>query len=69
MDTLNLPFLTWCAIVGVMMLLIICRVVKHLNQTQRQAGHALLQSGSEREEFFIPGDPMACDDDLCDDED
>ena len=56
--TMNIPLITWCCIVGLVALLAAIRLRR-----------SLISIGSEREEFFVPGDPINtdCDDD-CDDD-
>lgn len=68
MITLNVPLVTWCVIAIAMITLIIVRVCQHKHV--RQPGHRpLIELGSEREEFFVPGDRLAKNDEMYDDDD
>lgn len=68
MIALNVPLVTWCVIAFAMIALIIVRACQKNYNTSRHHGH-LFEVGSEREEFFVPGDRLIKDDDLYDDED
>lgn len=58
---MNYPLLTWCCVVGIIVLLIIVRFV-HATGMGRRGHHPLFEIGSEREEFFVPGDPVKASD-------
>ncbi len=59
MAALNIPLITWCVIVAAMTVLISVRLFKneHRHMQQRHQGR-LIEVGSEREEFFVPGDSL-----------
>ena len=59
MAALNIPLITWCVIVAAMTVLITVRLFKneHRHMQSRHQGH-LVEVGSEREEFFVPGDAL-----------
>ncbi|MCM1093589.1 MAG: hypothetical protein NC248_04350 [Bacteroides sp.] len=48
------PFIIWSLIVGFFLMV----VVAHFFHAIFHNRHRYLQIGSEREEFFIPGDPL-----------
>lgn len=51
------PLLTWSAIVALLLLIIIVRLWRAFIFCAK-GQHRFMEFGSEREEFFIPGDPM-----------
>ena len=55
----NIPLITWCVIVVAMTVLITVRLFKneHRHMQARHQGN-LIEVGSEREEFFVPGDSL-----------
>lgn len=71
MVALNIPLITWCIIVAVMTGLVFARLFHkiHISKLQHQHSGHLLTIGSEREEFFIPGDAITEKDDAIDDVD
>lgn len=64
---MNYPLLTWCCVVGIIVLLIIVRSAYAIGMGRR-GRRPLFEIGSEREEFFVPGDPVKASDDDDDDE-
>lgn len=58
---MNNPLLTWSCIIGLMLLIVIIKVMRHL--TTKRHGHHLIELGSEYEEFYVPGDLPITDDD------
>lgn len=58
---MNTPLITWSCIVGLFLLLVIVRST-HSLISYRNRKHRFVTLGSEREEFFIPGDPVNEDD-------
>ena len=53
---MEIPFVTWGCIVGMFVVILIvqlCRMVF----TRVKGKHHVITVGSEREEFFVPGDP------------
>ncbi|MCM1070112.1 MAG: hypothetical protein NC210_01425 [[Clostridium] fimetarium] len=58
MIVMNVPFLTWCVIVFGVIAIILCRVGRHVYLEHKGSARRtpLFSIGSEREEFFIPGD-------------
>ena len=49
------PLITWSCLVGG---LILALAIKLIKAAYRHSGqHHLIELGSEREEFFLPGDP------------
>lgn len=68
MIALNLPLVTWCVIAVAMATLVIVRICLHRHRHHH--GHRpLIEFGSEREEFFVPGDRFVKNDDTYDDDD
>lgn len=67
MITLNVPLITWCVIAFAMVALIIVRVSHKPHHSSMHHAH-LFEIGSEREEFFIPGDRIVNDDTAYDNE-
>lgn len=57
---MNVPLITWCFIVAIFVTILVVRVVSYLTHDHPHAAHRhhLLEIGSEREEFFVPGDPL-----------
>ena len=71
MVALNIPLITWCFIVAVMTALVFVRLFHKMHASRlrrRHIGH-LLTIGSEREEFFVPGDIVKKKDETIDDVD
>ena len=69
MRFMNVPLLTWICMAAVVIVLLAAHVI-HLRHSSRHSRHRMFGIGSEREEFFIPGDPLRrtdkdydCDDD------
>lgn len=58
---MNTPLFTWCAIVIVMAVMMIVRFVS-ASHAGHGSHHKLFEIGSEREEIFVPGDPVHVDD-------
>ncbi|MCM1356343.1 MAG: hypothetical protein NC212_08065 [Staphylococcus sp.] len=57
MITLNVPLVTWFVIAFAMLALVIVRAFLKTNSHHTGSRrHHLIEIGSEREEFFIPGD-------------
>lgn len=54
---MNTPLITWSCIVGLLILLVIVRTTHSLISNNSRK-HRFITFGSEREEFFIPGDPV-----------
>lgn len=67
MIALNVPLVTWCVIAFAMVALIIIRVCQK-NYNQPAHHRHLIEIGSERDEFFVPGDKLIKEDDLYDDD-
>lgn len=63
---MNYPLITWSLIVGMVTVIVMVRFVL-ASGIGRRNRHPLVEIGSEREEFFVPGDPVNSDD--YDDED
>lgn len=66
MIALNLPLITWCVIAFAMTALVIVKVCYGF-YNRNHARHHLIELGSEREEFFVPGDRMYDREDKYDD--
>ncbi|WP_303031727.1 hypothetical protein [uncultured Duncaniella sp.] len=58
---MNTPLFTWCAIVIVMAVMMIIRFATSAH-AKGATHHKFFEIGSEREEIFIPGDPIHVDD-------
>ncbi len=56
------PLIIWCVIAGIFMIILMANFVHKAFICK----HHFVRIGSEREEFFIPGDPLHDDDDLSD---
>lgn len=54
---MDIPLLTWCGIVGCVVLLVAVRVVCSLRSGPDRR-HGFIEIGSEREVFYLPGDPL-----------
>lgn len=69
---MSTPVIIWTAIIGLFIAVIVIRfaveMVKYFHEDHSH-GMPIFQSGSEREEFFVPGDTLEKDDDLLYDED
>lgn len=63
---MNYPLITWSLIVGMVTVIVMARFVL-ASGTWRRNRHPMVEIGSEREEFFVPGDPV-CSDDYDDEE-
>lgn len=63
---MNCPLITWSLIVGMVTVIVMVRFVL-ASGIGRRNRHPMVEIGSEREEFFVPGDPVNSDD--YDDED
>lgn len=66
------PMITWISVAAFIAALVIIRTVlsafhshqhRHAHSRARHLHHHLIEIGSEREEFFLPGDPDINDDD------
>ncbi|MDE5649909.1 MAG: hypothetical protein K2I35_02675 [Duncaniella sp.] len=64
---MNVPLITWCCIAVAMIILVVLRILfatrhseinHHSATVTNQRHHKLFEVGSEREEFFIPGDRL-----------
>ncbi|MDE6310998.1 MAG: hypothetical protein K2L96_04175 [Muribaculaceae bacterium] len=51
---MNISLIIWSSVSGLLLLLIIANLIHAFLQSK----HRILRMGSEREEFFVPGDPM-----------
>lgn len=64
---MSTPVIVWTAIIGLFIAVVVIRfaieMVKHFHKGHRY-GIPIFQFGSEREEFFIPGDVIDSDKDL-----
>ena len=65
-QNMNYPLIAWSLIVGMITVIVMVRFVI-ASGIGRRNRHPLVDIGSEREEFFVPGDPVNSDD--YDDED
>ncbi|MBD5317999.1 MAG: hypothetical protein K2G00_07265 [Duncaniella sp.] len=68
MIALNVPLVTWCVIAIAMVTLVIVRACQKTYNAFHRHSH-LFEIGSEREEFFIPGDRPMNDKYIYDDDD
>lgn len=71
MVALNIPLITWCLIVAAMTLLITVRLFhkNHNHAHVHSKSRHVLEIGSEREEFFVPGDMISKRDEVINDDD
>lgn len=71
MAALNIPLITWCIIVAAMTVLISVRLFhKSHNPAHHHAHHPhMVEIGSERDEFFVPGDRVTNRDEAMNDVD
>ncbi len=53
---MNLPLITWSCIVGLFAVIVLVRIVYHGYNSR--VHHRLFEIGTEREEFYVPGDRM-----------
>ena len=74
---MNTALFVWCLIAGMTLGACLTALVMKIGARHGAAAHAPVQRharrrfvsiGTEREEFFIPGDPLEKDDDYDDDE-
>ncbi len=75
---MNTALFVWCLIAGMTLGACLTALVMkigahhgaaaHASVPQRHARRRFVSVGTEREEFFIPGDPLEKDDDYDDDE-
>lgn len=65
---MSTPFITWGCIVILFLLILLVRFVNAIKFCVK-GHHRFIEFGSEREEFFLPGDPTAkeIDEYCCDD--
>ena len=61
MTTLTQPMIIWCFVAGICATLIIEGLIGALICLARCHWHHIVTIGSEKEEFFIPGDRLASD--------
>ncbi len=54
---MTIPFITWACIAGLFAAALIVRLVRAVIFCS-EGRHRIVEFGSEREEFFIPGDPV-----------
>ena len=57
---MNTPLLTWLFIIGIVAIIFAIDALTSYRKNHRAGTHAhhVIDSGSEREIFFIPGDPL-----------
>lgn len=57
---MNTPLLTWLFIIGVVAIIFAIDAMSSYRKKHRHRAHAhhVIDSGSEREILFIPGDPL-----------
>ncbi len=51
------PLIIWCCTVALILLLLITRRVPHHGKNHKHRTR-VFEIGTEREEFFVPGDPL-----------
>ncbi len=59
---MNTPLVTWSSIVSLVLLLIVLRLLRKNFSFNRAKHNKFIQLGSEREEFFVPGDTIEDED-------
>lgn len=60
---MNTPLIGWVCIAAAMAMMIIAHIVKSISRHSEHhhshlRAHHLIEIGSEREEFFVPGDQL-----------
>lgn len=58
---MNIPLITWSVTLALVVLLIVCRFISACRFCNK-GHHKIVEFGSEREEFFLPGDRIISDD-------
>mgnify|MGYP001029944643 FL=1 len=51
------PLIVWCCTVGLILILLILRLMRH-HISNRKHRIRIFEIGTEREEFFVPGDSL-----------
>jgi hypothetical protein len=51
------PLIIWCCTVALILLLLLTRLVPHHGKNHKHRTR-VFEIGTEREEFFVPGDPL-----------
>lgn len=59
---MSTPVMTWSVVAGLMAIAGIVRMAMGIWHGLNGRGHRLIELGSEREEFFVPGDQTGTDD-------
>lgn len=59
---MSTPVMTWSVVAGLMAIVGIVRMAMGIWHGLNGRGHRLIELGSEREEFFVPGDQTGTDD-------
>lgn len=59
---MSTPVMTWSVVAGLMAIAGIVRMAVGIWHGLNGRGHGLIEFGSEREEFFVPGDQTGADD-------
>lgn len=60
---MNTPLIAWVCIAAAIALLILTHIIKTTcHHSVRRHRHHFIEIGSEREEFFVPGDPIVRND-------
>ncbi len=63
---MSLPFVTWCCIAGLFVVLLLVRLARMARVCFNRPGR-IFEIGTEREEMFIPGDRLKLDEHDLDD--
>lgn len=60
------PMILWYAVVGVLMLVLVCNSLRYFHGAGSRRIHHFIEIGKERDMFFAPGDSTNDgDDDYC----
>lgn len=61
MSAINIPLVTWCVVLAAVFVLILIRLLHKDRHSHRHVHlhHRVLEIGSEREEFYLPGDVVS----------
>ncbi|MEE0978745.1 MAG: hypothetical protein UH625_04985 [Muribaculaceae bacterium] len=50
------PLITWTCVVALFVMIIVINIIRNI-RFHRKGNHRIFEIGSERDEFFVPGDP------------
>lgn len=58
------PIIVWSCVIAALGIMLLIKLI-HAVSASHQSHRRLIEIGTEREEFFIPGDRLSDDDDDC----